>query len=567
MKRILSILTILIALLVLVSCTNDISDPAKSGEPSTWKDVFLTFWNTMNSEYVHFEKETDLDWDGVYSKYLTLFEDLDFTDRSSSLNAFTYFKEIVLRIQCDNHYNLRIYDNFGSYLDISPAKELKWSQSTGGDVYEYPDVYWVQGKKTSIMCIKDSKTIIDSWTKWSEASDAEKRTLLGYWNGVEGYSEVSELLSVSTTLGGDATYGVFHNSNGVARDFAQGYVGAAFSTNEATLKSYYIDKNTTVTSAAVSDITDADAAEFWASLVKAYDLEGFTYFYGLTSDGIFYFYLSSFPSANVLALEKILSPITDAEVYHSLSNEMKVMYNKIWKGPNRYYEKLRTQIKQLKGICSLAYNLRLIGSMNECILADSDSILSDSDICTVKGVVMDVRSNGGGKLNFLFSLMGSFFRNETQIGYLRYKDGYSRYEYTPWAEYNLSESYCNSFAEGAYQKPFYIIVNGQSASCSETAAILVKQLPNGKVLGTTTYGAIGAIGEREVYHSGKFDSKYVSIYTSSFEMVGKDKEKYEGVGVTPDIEVKRDDTSKKDTRYETAMTEIKKAIAASSSGS
>ena len=52
MKRILSILTILTALLVLVSCTNDISDPAKSGEPSTWKDVFLTFWNTMNTEYV-----------------------------------------------------------------------------------------------------------------------------------------------------------------------------------------------------------------------------------------------------------------------------------------------------------------------------------------------------------------------------------------------------------------------------------------------------------------------------------------------------------------------------------
>ena len=559
MKRILSILTILIALLVLVSCTNDISDPAKSGEPSTWEDVFLTFWNTMNTEYVHFENEPDMDWDGVYSKYLTLFENLDFTDRAFSLKAFTYFKEIVLRIQCDNHYNLRIYDNFGSYLDISPAKELKWSESTGGDVYEYPDVYWVQSNKTSIMCIKGGKTIIDSWTKWSDASDAEKRTLLGYWNGVEGYSEVSELLSVSTTLGGDVTYGVFHNSNGVASDFAQGYVGAAFSTDEATLKSYYTDNQTTVTSAAVSAITDPDAAEFWESLVSTYDLEGFTYFYGLTDDGIFYFYLSSFPSADVLALETILNPITDAEVYHSLSKDMKVMYNKIWKGPNRYYEKLKVQIKQLKGICSLAYNLRLIGSMNECILADSD-------ICTVNGVVMDVRSNGGGKLNFLFSLMGSFFRNETQIGYLRYKDGYSRYEYTPWAEYSLPESCCNPLADGAYQNPFYIIVNGQSASCSETAALLVKQLPKGKVLGTTTFGAIGAIGEREVYHSGKFESKYVSIYTSSFEMVGKDKEKYEGVGVTPDQEVKSGDNSK-DTRYETAMTEIKKAIAASSSGS
>ena len=559
MKRILSILTILLALLVLVSCTNDISDPAKSGEPSTWEDVFLTFWNTMNTEYVHFESEPDLDWDGVYSKYLTLFEYLDFTDRSSSLKAFTYFKEIVLRIQCDNHYNLRIYDNFGSYLDIAPAAELKWSASTGGDVYEYPDVYWVQGSKTSIMCIKDGKTIIDSWTKWSEATDAEKRTLLTFREGVEGYSEVNKLLTVSTSLGGDATYGLFHNSNGVASDFSQGYVGAAFSTNEATLKSYYIDNHTAETSAAVSDITDPDVAEFWASLVNAYDLEGFTYFYGLTSDGIFYFYLSSFPSANVLALETILNPITDAEVYHSLSNDMKVIYNKIWKGPNRYYEKLKVQIKQLKGICSLAYNLRLIGSMNECILADSD-------ICTVKGVVMDVRSNGGGKLNFLFSLMGSFFRNETQIGYLRYKDGYSRYEYTPWAEYSLPESYCNPLADGAYQNPFYIIVNGRSASCSETAALLVKQLPNGKVLGTTTYGAIGAIGEREVYHSGRFDSKYVSIYTSSFEMVGKDREKYEGVGITPDLEVKSGDNTK-DNRYETAMTEIKKAIAASSSGS
>lgn len=552
MKRILLILTALTVILVLPSCTNDVTDPLESAEPSSWEDVFLLYWNTMNTEYVHFESEPDLDWDGVYDKYLPLFRNLDFTDRSYSMKAFTYFKEIALRIRCDNHYNLRIHDNFGSYIDITPASELKWKESSSGDVYEYPDVYWVQGGVTSLRAIKDGKVIIGDC---SNASAAEKRNLLSYREGVEGYSEVTDLVTKKTTAEGDPIYGMFHNADGVASDFSQGYVGAAISTDENVLKSYYTDKTEGVeTSAALSAITDPDAADFWSDLVKSYDLEGFTYFYGLNSDGIFYFYLSSFPSEKVLELETILSPITKAETYKALSNEMKVMYNKIWKGESRFYEKLKTQIKQLQGLCSLASNLRLIGSMNECILADSD-------ICSVNGVVMDVRCNGKGDLNFLFSIMGSFFRSETKIGYLRYKAGYSRYEYTPWAEYSLDETHCNPLADDCYQNPFYIIVNGSSSSASETAALMVKQLPKGKVIGTVTYGAIAAVGEREVYHSGSFESKYVSISTSSFEMVGTGRESIEGKGISPDIECKSDATAKEDVRYDSAMEEIGKAVA------
>ena len=559
MKRILSILTILLALLVLVSCTNDISDPAKSGEPSTWKDVFLTFWNTMNTEYVHFESEPDLDWDGVYSEYLQRFEKLNFKLQSDSMKAFSCFKEIALKIKCDNHYELTISDGFGSYLAITPAAERKWEAAgENRKIESYPDIVWIENDVKSLRAVNGDIIIADT----SKPTNVEEENYKSFLKGIEGYYEIENLNK----------NGYFHNeTKDLPSDFGNGYVSAVISTSEKVDAYYETGSKVTSTSgistpsydrkaAGMSSIKSTEAQTLWKDLVTELKLEGFSYFYGLTDDGIFYFYLSSFPSEKILELEAILSPVIKGETYLSLSDEMKALFDRLWKGgENRLYDDMETQISQLKGICDLVNNLRLIGSINECIV---DGL----HIHNVDGVIMDVRCNGGGDFSFLLSLMGSFFSDETQVGYLRYRDGYSRYEYTPWVTYEIPSEYSNAPADECYQKPFYIIVNGASGSCSEIAALMVKLLPQGKVLGTTTYGATCGLSDRNTFHSGPFSSGNVSIYTASFEIVGKNKESYEGSGITPDVKVESDGTGA-DTRYLRALEEIKKTIAASSSGS
>ena len=50
----------------------------------------------------------------------------------------------------------------------------------------------------------------------------------------------------------------------------------------------------------------------------------------------------------------------------------------------------------------------------------------------IKGVIVDVRQNGGGDLRDLNLLMGRFVSKPTHFGYQHYKNGDNRLDYTPW---------------------------------------------------------------------------------------------------------------------------------------
>ncbi len=542
MKKTVNILVMLLLVLFLVpSCSADVTDPSSAAEPSSWEEVFLLFWNTMNTEYAHFSSGDGTDWDAVYDRYLPEFRRLDFEDRADSMKAFSLFKEIAVGIKGDSQFRLTVYDKFGSFLDITPADELKWlgnevKTRSGASVNEYPDVWW-KGTVTSLRTVGDK--IVQSNVDDAPTPD-EEEALKSFHSGVEGYYEIDNLNK----------NGYFHRSKSTLKDdFGNGYVSALISTgNESWYEVSGSRKN-----AGAAGIGNTKAEELWREIVEKLGIEGLSYFYGLNSDGVFYFYLSSFPSSTILEMETILSPITKPETYYALSNKMKTLYNRLWKGgAEALGKKLGTQLDQLRGICSLVNNLRLIGIMNECVL--------DNTTYTVNGVVMDVRGTEDGDLGFLCSLMGSFFNRETRVGYMRYRDGYSRYEYTPWTPFDVAEKYCNVLADESYGNPFYIIVNGRSKSCSETAAMMVKLLEKGKVLGGTTYGSACTVYDRSVYGSGDFSSTYVKIRTSSYEMVDLEKKSFEGTGITPDVAVTSDGKST-DIRYVEAMNAIRKDIA------
>ncbi len=210
---------------------------------------------------------------------------------------------------------------------------------------------------------------------------------------------------------------------------------------------------------------------------------------------------------------------------------------------------------------------------------------------SVTGIIIDLRGNGGGSTADLVPFIGSLSQSNNVVGYTRIKDGFGRLDYAPWVEYNVG---CPQ-AHLLKAKPVVALVDINSVSCAELATMLIKNLPYGKVIGERTYGAIGALLTNSTYSHDMFYSgcmgeyalfndyqQYVYlgfdeliriyrseykntypfyIYTSTFNMVDKDYNQVEGVGVQPDIEYpylgNRLFNDKRDFQLERAISYIK----------
>ena len=155
---------------------------------------------------------------------------------------------------------------------------------------------------------------------------------------------------------------------------------------------------------------------------------------------------------------------------------------------------------------------------------------------TIKGIVIDVRGNGGGDVNDIDYLLGSMITKPLTVGYTRSKNGNGRLDYTPWIPAIVTPQQ-NSVAISV---PIVVLADHTSVSMAEYTAMAIKTLPNGKFIGTTTWGANGPLAPQAVYYNaGQFNAgKYVDVYTSSCMFKYSDGNIYEGKGVPPDIYVK-----------------------------
>lgn len=519
MKKILTLLMILLSLLVLSSCTNDAKDPVDETTDS-WESIFLQYWDTMSLEYVHFSEEEGLDWDAVYEKYLPLFQNLDYSKQEDSITAFKYFKEMSWQLS-DYHYSLTVKDQFGNSISISPSTLQKMKKAhPDWDINDYPDIYSVSltptgGISMSVLSINGGfeNPVIEDM---SAATDAEKAEYKKYISTVEGILEVSDLTNA----------GLFHNGTA---DFISsvGY-----------------------TIVAPKSETPSNEQKAWATVVNGLSLDGFTYFYGLTKDSVFYFYISQFPST--LCLEPLLyrENLTSEERKKLEESGLDIIHDALWCQNVRDGAKynLSAQRDQLEGICDLLKNLKYITANGKCTF---DGYSWES----VSGVVMDVRSNGGGDVGFLLTLMGSFFSEETKIGEVRYRDSYSRYNYTPWIDYYLEKEYCNPVASANYSGPLVMLTNGYSVSCSETACLIAKLLPSAKVVGGQTYGGTCALIDRTLFQSGPFNGEQITIYTTTFQAIDSNGTNHETIGIVPDVAVEYQEGV--DARFEKALETVK----------
>ncbi len=123
-------------------------------------------------------------------------------------------------------------------------------------------------------------------------------------------------------------------------------------------------------------------------------------------------------------------------------------------------------------------------------------------------------------------------------------------------DFKIEDIYCNGIRD--YDKPFAIITNGFSVSCSELSASIVQNLfQKGAVIGSQTYGGTCGLTDRNIYHSGPFTSNSLSIYTTTYETELRMKDgsyvNLEGKGITPDEIVDTATDFSTDTRFEKAL--------------
>ena len=519
MKKIRLILILSAILMLLSSCSDRVKAPDDS-----WEDIFLQYWNEMNNEYVHFSDDASFDWDEVYDKYLPLFQELDYTDKEDSIIAFRYFKEIAFNVH-DNHYNLKVTDGFGQSLRCSPALLQKYAE-TGGDIMSWPDLTLVGNYGVPYpTSINDSGRYYDGGDK-----------LEYYKAAIPSFTEISDLgeeKDEDTEAVTKKSY--FHCVSGdIDTEFPDGaYCGASFETVS----------DEKVKAIGASSEIEGRLALKWNIIVNTLSLS--SYFYGVNKDGVLYVYFSDFGNAIFLldTLTKDEKDFNDRDREYIKVDAVKTLRGYIEEISDALTDGTITDpvfksaaeegIKGLRGLPGMYESLTSVTAEDKCTINGKEKT-------GIKGVIVDIRGNSGGAVSFLEMIWGSFFSSETKFGYVRYKSGYSRLEYTPWTSFSIEKDYVNEKLSGDYSRPVAVLVNGFSVSCSEVSCIIAKLLPSTKIIGHTTFGGTCALTDRKLFNGGPFESAHLSVYTTTYQFVDNDMVSYETKGITPDIETELD---------------------------
>jgi hypothetical protein len=136
-------------------------------------------------------------------------------------------------------------------------------------------------------------------------------------------------------------------------------------------------------------------------------------------------------------------------------------------------------------------------------------------------IVVDVRNNYGGDYRLAADIAGRFADHSRTFGYLKYRNGPSHSDFTPYATETVSPSGPRQFTG-----PVYVLSNRRDFSSAEDFILAMRSLPNTTVVGDTTAGASGGPIVRELSNGWTYQLSEWIEYTS-------DKQTFEGVGLAP----------------------------------
>ena len=246
--------------------------------------------------------------------------------------------------------------------------------------------------------------------------------------------------------------------------------------------------------------------------------QGVHIMYHLFNDGIAYLYIDGF----------MLYPYLD-----------EAMYNKTFDASNSHTASMTRHVK-------------------EVWMAWFNAVQQLHKEKKLKGVIIDVRNNGGGyAIDFKYVLGSLMEKGGFQIGWQRYKRGLGRYDYSPLTPHIAST--LESDHEVINDVPVVVLANMHSISMAEITSTAVKLMPNGKLIGTRTYGGLCALNDISTFsinysgHIGIENQTPVYCYTPYLAFFDMDKKCHEGLGVEPDINIDFDNDKFKSEGFDSQL--------------
>ena len=189
-----------------------------------------------------------------------------------------------------------------------------------------------------------------------------------------------------------------------------------------------------------------------------------------------------------------------------------------------------------------------ISSFDLITLTQFKEALDDIESKNAKGLILDVRDNGGGRLDTVLEMLDMILP-ECMLMYTETRDG------------NDSKYY--STAEESCELPMVVLINGYSASASEVFAGALKDHKAATVIGTKSFGK-GIV--QSIYTLKGFDEGPAVKFTTS-RYYTPNGVNIHGTGIEPDITIEYDSESLRqedgfayDNQIDKAIEELNKKI-------
>ena len=161
-----------------------------------------------------------------------------------------------------------------------------------------------------------------------------------------------------------------------------------------------------------------------------------------------------------------------------------------------------------------------------------------------KGIILDVRDNGGGSVSYAELLAAHFAEKRTPVGYMRYKSGKGHHDFSERHELAIDTLHTSI----RWLRPVVVLTNRGMYSAANDFALYMKEMPYATLLGDTTGGGGG------LPRSSELPNGWAVRYSSSVTTDLQDK--HIEFGIAPDkvVMLKDEDVAAdKDTLIEEAI--------------
>ena len=521
MKHKLFLLVALLLILTVTSCRQESdalysygqNDYLRFREADTcYAGEFKLFWNAMNQNYPlwDYEREFGFDWDAAYDEFLPRFEALDERRENGEEITDKEYQSLIedlVRPFHDGHMTVYFKNHStGNYVYTSPSS-LR--------IYDREDLYKSSGFKPSLSYYKDYGRLSYAISASTNIVTVFKR-FMSRSNKTYGWGYVLDRIE---TLSAKEVAGIIESDEIIELNALKDVNASC----EA-IKINYYEEAISWMSQLYNYYTNAVAGTSAQPVPGLMDMHPYYKDYGLDiksavlDDGVAYLYISDFS----------LSPYLDDYGFFSSASQ-----------------------------AVLDQNQAIVDTWNNWF----NQIQEMKKNGTLKGVIIDVRSNGGGFVSDSPYVLGALLPQNILVDYFREKSGVGRYDYGPMQPEELQAL---SSPHEAITEPIVVLTNCYSISMSEFTAMGAKALSNARVVGKRSYGATAPLIVGPEYYSlvyagciGKEGITPVYVYLTKNATFSLDNKCYEGVGVEPDIEVDFDEdlfnTTGCDTQLERAL--------------